>query len=241
MTGVLAWNYRQPRVLDAHGRCACVFVVDASSSMQGEKLEALNDALRSLGDALIGDPRAADGVDLAIVSFGESKPLVKPFSSASAYTPPRLEASEGGTTGEDTAMVPALSAGLSLLDQQRRAYESANIAACRAWLVLVTDGTPGGDPADIDALGAALAREQARGRLQPCVIGFPGASFDQIARFAPDRRAFEVSTEKLGALMAWLVQGLIRISIVRDRERFEVPHELATTRFEIGAQHGYRS
>jgi uncharacterized protein YegL len=240
MTPLLDWSYRQPRVLDAHGRCACVLVLDTSSSMQGPKLDALNEALRRWGDALTGNPRTYGGVDLAIVSFGTRVDLVRAFSAVSNYAAPRLEAADDADTADDAVMVSALARGLSLLETQRQAYTQQDIASYKSWLVLVTDGSPGGSAAEIDALGSALAREQAKGKLQPCVIGFPGASFDQIARFAPDRRAFQVSVEKLGQLMAWLVEGLTRVSIVRDTERFDVPREIATTRFEIGAQHGHR-
>jgi uncharacterized protein YegL len=53
-------------------RCPCVLLLDTSGSMQGERIEALNQGLLSLKDELVKNSLAARRVEIAIITFDSS-------------------------------------------------------------------------------------------------------------------------------------------------------------------------
>ena len=230
MTRLLDWSFRHPRIVDGHGRCACVLVVDTSASMEGDKMKELNAALLAFQGALRKDDKTRSGVDVALVAFGAGVDVVRQFGSAGSFDPPVLEA-----VGAETLIAAGLEQGLSLLDAQRQLYEKQGIAAYRPWMLLLTDGAPSDSASDIAAVSAQISRAHASGRLAFWVVGVPGASFDELSAFAPDRRTFALNVGKLSELMLWLTESMTRVSIVRDQSRTDIPIQIATNRFERGA------
>jgi len=57
-------------------RCACLLVLDTSGSMEGERIDALNEGLQTFQDALRQDELAAKRVEVGILTFGDTVDLV---------------------------------------------------------------------------------------------------------------------------------------------------------------------
>src|SRR4051812_39718221 len=81
-------------------RCPCVLLLDTSSSMQGEPITALNEGVELFGRELNGDRLASKRVEVAVVTFGQGVQTVQDFVSATAFLPPRFEASGSTPMGE---------------------------------------------------------------------------------------------------------------------------------------------
>jgi uncharacterized protein YegL len=58
-------------------RCACVLLLDTSGSMAGEKIDALNEGIRTFKEELQGDPLASRRVEVAIVTFDSQVQVVQ--------------------------------------------------------------------------------------------------------------------------------------------------------------------
>ncbi len=82
-------------------RCACVLVLDTSTSMAGEKIAQLNEGLQTFQHELRSDEIAQSRVEVAVVTFGPVQ-IAVPFTSASEFKAPELV-----TTG-DTPLGAAL-------------------------------------------------------------------------------------------------------------------------------------
>ena len=82
-------------------RCLCVLVVDASSSMKGDKVEQLNSGIAAFAQELKGDRLASPRTEIAIVTFKGVSEMAQGFVTANQFYPQRLNADEGIVIEED--------------------------------------------------------------------------------------------------------------------------------------------
>lgn len=119
-----------------------VFVLaDTSGSMSGDKIAALNLALREMLAELgeVSDLRSA--IEVSVITFGGSPIVVQPLAPPESISLPELEASGKTLMGE-------------AIDIVRSMLEDESIVPTRAFLptiVLISDGIPTGLPKDIRA------------------------------------------------------------------------------------------
>jgi Uncharacterized protein encoded in toxicity protection region of plasmid R478, contains von Willebrand factor (vWF) domain, COG4245 len=119
-------------------RCACVLLLDTSGSMAGEKIDALNEGIRTFKEELQGDPLASRRVEVAIVTFDSQVQVVQDFVTVDAFEPPLL-----GASGQ-TAMGTGILRALELVRERKAVYKRNGIAYYRPWIFMITDGEPTG-------------------------------------------------------------------------------------------------
>ncbi|MFB1488936.1 MAG: VWA domain-containing protein [Thiocapsa sp. C3-sup] len=103
-------------------RCACLLVLDVSGSMEGERIDALNEGLQVFQDALRQDELAAKRVEVGILSFGDSVRIVQDFVTADEFVAPTLVADGVTPMGE------AVEQGLDMIEARKRVYDANGIA-----------------------------------------------------------------------------------------------------------------
>ncbi|MCL1831839.1 MAG: VWA domain-containing protein [Oscillospiraceae bacterium] len=119
---------------------ACVFLLDISGSMnQKDAIGKLNTGLRAFRDHMRTDPRTADVVDAAIVTFGGDVRVVENFQPVSEMKVPTLLAAGATPFGE------ALKLGLEMVTKRKEVYSLAGTPYYRPWIFCITDGTPTDD------------------------------------------------------------------------------------------------
>ena len=72
-----------------------MLLLDTSGSMQGAKIDALNQGLRVLKSELSQDPLASQRVEIAIVTFDSEVRTVQDFVTVDSFEPPTLTMIEG--------------------------------------------------------------------------------------------------------------------------------------------------
>lgn len=82
-------------------RCPCVLVVDVSSSMEGDKIEQLNEGIATFAQELRTDLLASMRTEVAIVTFKGVAEVAQDFVTADQFHPQRLNADEGIVMEED--------------------------------------------------------------------------------------------------------------------------------------------
>ena len=92
-------------------RCPCVLVVDVSSSMEGNKIEQLNEGLAAFARELKTDLLASLRTEVAIVIFKGVAEIAQDFVTADQFSPQRLSADEGIVIEEDQCYPQPLSIG----------------------------------------------------------------------------------------------------------------------------------
>jgi uncharacterized protein YegL len=106
---------------------------------QKDAIGKLNKGLRAFRDHMRQDPRTADVVDAAIVTFGGDVRVVENFQPVSEMKVPTLLAAGSTPFGE------ALKLGLEMVAKRKEVYSLAGTPYYRPWIFCITDGTPTDD------------------------------------------------------------------------------------------------
>lgn len=117
-------------------RLPCVLVVDGSSSMEGDRIEQLNEGLKLLEQELKNDPTTRTGVRLKVIRAGGSVDELVDWTDAKDFAAPTVAAYGGTPLGS------AVSRALDEIEAEKARMKAADIIRKRAWLFVFTDGAP---------------------------------------------------------------------------------------------------
>ena len=116
--------------------CAAVLLLDTSYSMEGPKINQLNEGLKFFKEDILKDDLARKRLDLAVVTFGSGANIVHNFSSIEEFENPILVAD--GSTPMGNAIIKAI----NLVEQRKEDYKNKGIDYYRPWIFMITDGGP---------------------------------------------------------------------------------------------------
>ncbi len=182
-------------------RCACVLLLDTSSSMQGRAIEELNEGLQIFKEELMSDGMATQRVEVAVVTFGPVQ-IQSEFQTADSFIPPRLTAS--GSTPMGTAIEQAL----DMLEARKSTYKQAGLSYYRPWIFLITDGAPTDDwrrAADRVRNGDNSERKQ----FSFFAVGVDEADMSTLTQIcSPNRPPLKLKGLSFRELFSWLSSSL---------------------------------
>lgn len=200
-------------------RCPCLLLLDVSSSMQGESIQALNDGLKAFQREVSEDVVAGRRVEIAIVTFGSGAERVQDFVTVDQFVAPDLSAS-----GE-THMGAGIALALDLLEQRKAMYRSSGVAYYRPWLFLITDGAPvGEDDSVVDAARQRLLADQRANKLAFFAVGTENAKFETLRTFtSATRPPLQLRGLQFVELFVWLSRSQQAIAQSRPGEQVPLP------------------
>lgn len=198
-------------VANPEPRCACVLLVDVSSSMHGGPIGELNRGLGDFAQEIKKDVVAAQRVEVAIITFASEVTVEQDFVTAGNFHPPTLVAN--GTT----MMCHGINVALDLLEERKQEYNDAGIDYFRPWLLMITDGAPSEGRSEIDATADRLKEAEAKRQVAAFSVGVSGADVDLLRRISPRPPAL-LEGLKFSEMFAWLSRSLIRTSEERTDE-----------------------
>ena len=197
-------------------RAPCLLLLDASASMSGAKIRALNEGLELFRNDVMDDELARRRVEVALVAFGSGGArTVQDFVTVEQWTPTPLSA------GGSTPMGEALERGLALLEARKALYKRAGLQYYRPWLFLLTDG----EPTDRwqEAAEAVRAADAARGLIF-FAVGVESANMTRLAEIAPPNRPpLKLKGARFAELFLWLSQSQQQVSHSRVGDQLALP------------------
>ena len=119
-------------------RCSIVFILDVSESMQGVKIDTLNQALVKFRNMIREDSVTALRADVAIIEF-DDEARVYDFTNGTDFEAPVL-APQGGTNFSQPVNV-----ALDLIEARKQSYRDNGVAYYRSLAYFLTDGIPTDD------------------------------------------------------------------------------------------------
>lgn len=198
-------------------RCPCVLLLDASGSMQGEAMEALNEGLRAFKEQLNGDNLARKRVEVAIVSFGSDVKVVQDFVTADLFEPPTLSAQ--GLTH----MGGAILQGLDMIEARKGQYRNNGVSYYRPWVFLITDGEPQGEPDSIVEQATQRIRDdEASKRVAFFAVGVEAANMTRLSQIVV-RSPLKLTGLNFKELFIWLSASMQRVSQSKPEDQVALP------------------
>ena len=121
-------------------RVPIVLCVDASYSMLGQKINAVNTGIINFLQEASNDPYGHDAIEICIISFGgEKAQVLQPFAPISSASFQLIRPSGGTPLGE------AVDLAIGELYDRMDTYRSMGIQTHRAHLIIMSDGAADGD------------------------------------------------------------------------------------------------
>ena len=139
---------------------ACILVLDASASMAGHRVKALNQGLQHFQAGLLAQPELAQQTSLGIVTFGDAVHTLQAPAPVTEITMPAVKPKG------NTKLVAGMHQALALLNQMEAPHAP--------WVVLVTDGVPNYDE-DVNGLVYTLNQARATMAFTFVAVGINGA------------------------------------------------------------------
>ena len=194
-------------------RCACVLLLDVSSSMSGKPVAALNQGLAAFARDVSGDAVASQRVEVAIVTFGGEVATAQDFVTVGDFEPSTLKA------GGWTPMGQAIERALDMVDERKALYRENGIVYYRPWVFLITDGHP---TDSWDEAARRVHEAEAAGRVAFFAVGVEGADMEILSKIAV-RDPLKLSGLQFVELFLWLSQSQRAVSTSKPGDQTALP------------------
>jgi uncharacterized protein YegL len=187
-------------------RAPLVLVLDCSGSMQeDDKINQLNDGLRTLDAELKKDPITARCGRVLVISFGgdNNVEIMGDWTDAMDFVPPTLLA--GGLT----PMGAAMRCALDEIDAQKTQMRSAGVTYKRPILMLLSDGEP---TDDWQAVATECKRAETAHKVNIMAIGIGSQVNRETLSAFSNKGALNLSGLKFKELFIWLSRSIQAVS-----------------------------
>lgn len=183
-------------------RCACILVLDTSTSMSGAKINQLNKGLKILSEELKKDALARVRVELMVITFGPVE-IKQNFTLAQDFEPIDLVADY------DTPLGEALELALEQLEERKQVYKSAGVSYYRPWIFLITDGEPNDE---WERVAKKIKKAENSKKVAFFSVGVDGADMTMLAELS-ERGPLKLNGLKFVELFQWLSTSLTSVSM----------------------------
>lgn len=204
--------------------CLCL---DTSGSMRGKPIEELNEGVKLFYDSLKEDEVATYSAEICIVTFGnKEEPWVRCVSDFSDLSKQRSVPTL--SAGGQTPMGDAVNLALDLLEKRKEQYKNSGIDYYQPWLVIMTDGRPGGDKTS-DSVSRAQERttmlaNEKKLVVMPVWIGKESTidGMETLQKFSPKNSVKRLAGLNFKAFFKWLSSSVSGIS-QSNCKKFNLP------------------
>jgi uncharacterized protein YegL len=192
-------------------RCPVVLILDTSSSMRGDPIAELNEAVQLFKREVGSDAQASLRVEVAIVTFGGGVQYPQDFISVCDFKPVSFVAIG------NTPMGAAIEMAVEKIAERKAIYKKHGIYYYRPWLWLITDG----DPSDNWHAAARKVRsgEDSKNFLF-FAVGVRRANMEILKDISPQSRPpMKLQGLKFKEMFLWLSASMKRASASKPIEK----------------------
>jgi len=173
------------------------------------RLQELQKGVQLFFDAIREDEVAVYSAEICIVTFDNEAKCVLDFANIERQPEMPVLSTNG-----DTHMGEGVNMALDLLQRRTDEYRSAGVDYYQPWLVLMTDGVPNGDPAELERAVRRTSElvNQRKLTVFPIGIGNEKNMITVLNRFSPKRQALRLYELKFKEFFEWLSKSVVKTS-----------------------------
>lgn len=187
-------------------RVAVALLLDTSSSMSGDPIQALNEGYQQFVSEVSADPLARKRAEVTVITFGGSVQVAVPFSEARDLTPTTF------TAHGMTPMGEAITLAMAELESQKEAHKAAGLEYYRPWLFIITDGAPT-DHGVFEQIAPVVREAEKQKHLSVfSVMVGNQASDNDLAKLSSVRPPVQLKGLSFVELFSWLSASLSQVS-----------------------------
>ena len=191
-------------VVNPTPRCACILVLDTSSSMQGQPINELNQGVIQFIEEVKGVELAQYSVEIGVVTAG---PDVR---TQLQITPAHLiESANSFNADGGTPLGEAVNMALNMLETRKIEYKNKGVPYYQPWLVIISDGEPTDSWQDVASRSLSMANNR---KLVVMPVGVSNADLNKLSQFS-NRPAKALAGLKFKEFFAWLSASMTRVSL----------------------------
>ena len=161
-------------------RCPVLIIADCSGSMSGRPIDAMNQGVDDLYQAIVDDEIARNRVEVALLSFSTEARVERDFGTIDEWDKTRMRA--GGSTN----MHLAIEQGCDLLEERKEQYRRGGVPYFRPIMVLFSDGLPTSPRSEMERANQRLVDMENENRLTIFKVGVNGAAVQAMIRALPN-------------------------------------------------------
>lgn len=203
-----------PTVVNANEpHMACLFLLDTSSSMDGEPIKELNDGINRFKEEACMDKKTQNVLDVAIVEFNTFVKTVLPFTPITMMEPINLIAGGG------TDMVSGLRTAIDMVNERYRFYRrGAGSEPYCPWIVMITDGYPnefscdGGLSPRLQAIAEEIRLLDEQDKMRLWSLAVSGANESLLMKLGYGKRVLRLKGYDFSKFFDWVNKSMRAIS-----------------------------
>ena len=204
-------------------RTICCLVLDDSGSMSGSPIDSLNKGLKDFYKDIENDSKMSDGLEIAVVKFGQGAEIVVDPSLIYDLKIPELQANDF-----QTDLNQGVRKAIDLVEDRKAYYKSTNLPYKRPWIILITDGSPtDGDVTDLAKEIEGDTKEQKYMFLPIGVDGADMSTLQEISGYIKNNdskdweqmKPMSMESAKFGAFFKWLSASMAMVTNANEGEK----------------------
>ena len=190
MIDYLLENYEQ--------KSLCVFVLDISRTMRGQRIEELNKSLQSFYNVISSDETTSQRLELAIVTFGDNVNVIQSPSLITDMQFPELIA-----TVDDAVLCDAVEEAINIVNNRKEWYKSTGQPYYRPWIILISGGDSN-EIQNISTLANKIKKDTSEKKYVFLPIGVNNANMQVLKSIQGQIPAMTLKDAKFETFFRWL-------------------------------------
>ena len=191
-------------------RCPVLIIADCSGSMSGRPIDAMNQGVDDLYQAIIDDEIARNRVEVALLSFNTEARVERDFSTVSERTRTSIR------TGGRTNMHLAIQQGCDLLETRKEQYRLGGVPYFRPIMVIFSDGLPTSPRGEMEQANQRLVDMESDSRLTIFKVGVNADAVQAMQRVLPNPNSRfqpqQLDNLRFSDFFVWLSKSVSAIS-----------------------------
>ncbi|MCH3960187.1 MAG: VWA domain-containing protein [Selenomonas sp.] len=172
------------------------------------RIDEMMNGIKQFYEAIREDEIAVYSAEICVVTFDSKATCVLDFANLERQEELPVLKAEGAT-----AMGEGVNLALDRLEERKKEYKDKGVDYYQPWLVLMTDGEPNGNPAELQRAIERTITLESEKKLTIFPIGI-GNESDQstLGRFSQKRSALKLQGLKFSEFFAWLSASVVKTS-----------------------------